>query len=194
MKEIKTKLTELFQEQKRLSGELSKLNLAFIDAEKRVELIDREIGHGHRRVDELAQAKDELETIRDERNKTNGDYFKALEEYESFHRSSMPELFQSVIDSFDEIQPLHYELMKKINDWRDGLSFVNRFYIGRGVRKDFGFFVPENQPLPNSIFTDEDINAVDVLKKILSGSITLTDRDPSVFSKVQKRKRGSIYG
>lgn len=194
IKKISAELERLYAVQSKLSRELSDLNIKSIDAGKKVERIDAEIGHGHRRVDELARAKDDEEKIRELRNRKNEEYFAALETYEAYHSEHRDELMQSVIDLFNEIQPLHNELIKKVNAWRDGLSFVNRFYIGRGFRKEYGFFVPSDRAQPESIFTGEDENAIVVLEKILNGEIEIEpEKRTNIYSQVKPRRRGTVH-
>jgi hypothetical protein len=191
--DAKSELLRLYENQSKLSHELSRLNIAAIDAARKVKMIDKEIGSGYRRYDELQAAKDEFQVAEKLRNKKNAEFFAALEEYEHYHQEIMPQILKSCIAEFESLQPLHNEVAAKVTRWRDNLNFVSRFYVPRSVRKEYGFIVTNGRKLPVSIFEDEDTTAVELLKNIVEGNISISDKKLDIYSQVSPRRRGAVY-
>jgi hypothetical protein len=191
--DVKTELQRLYAIQNQLFHQLSSLNIQCIDASKAAETIDKEIGHGTRRYDELQQAKDELASLKKERDEINRKYFEALETYEKYHGDVRNELMKETIDLFGETLVIHNEAVKKVNEWRESLAFIQKFYIGRAVRKTYGFFVSTERMAPEPILQLDDEIAVDVLKRIIRGDITIEVPKKNIYSKVSERRRGTAH-
>jgi uncharacterized protein YeeX (DUF496 family) len=190
-----TELLRLYEIQNRLSHELSALNIKCIDAGKRVELIDKEIGSGHRRVDELVAAKDEYKAVEKSRNEVNTKYFEALEEFEEFRRDSMSELFAAAISEYEILEPLHRELMAKISRWRSYMEFLGKYYIPRAIKKEHGFIILNGgQESTGNILESEDERAVVLLQRIIQGEVKNSEPKRGKYSAVKPRKRGTLYG
>jgi hypothetical protein len=190
--DVKTELQRLYEIQNQLFHQLSSLNIQCIDAEKMAETVDREIGHGTRRYDELQQAKDELALLKKERDEINRKYFEALEMYERYHHDVRNELMEKTISLFGETLLIHNQALKKVTEWRQSLAFIQKFYIGRAVRKTYGFFVSTERMAPEPILQLDDEIAVDVLKRIIRGDITIEVPKKNIYSKVSERRRGTV--
>lgn len=187
------RLEDLYLKQRELKASLGKLNLSCYDAEQKCKRIESEIGVGRARAGELIDAQNEWAKLKEKRNKKSDEFQDAVSEYENFKEQSRAELFQETISEYEAIEPEHNALIKRIESLRADLDFISKHYIPRGVRKDHGFTVLQGRGLSVSIFQPEDTGAIDVLKGVLNGSITIDEKKRNQFSQVRQREVGSAY-
>jgi hypothetical protein len=168
---IRQRFDKLHGEMKRAEGELSRTNLAKIDAENLVKRLDAEIGEGKVRLDDLIEAKDRLEAVTDERNRASEAFQTARDQFESYKSEVSGDLFTAAVSMFEEIAPLHEELKKRVRSWREFVGFLTTHFISRKTRKLVGFRPGQSSILPTSIFSPEDGEAVETLKLFISGTL-----------------------
>ena len=192
--EKRSKFDELYKAMKAAESELSRLNRDKIDGENLVKRLDTEIGTGKTRLDKLIEAKDRLEVVTDERNRASEAYQTARDQFEKYKNEVSRELFAAAVSMFEEILPEHQAIVKRVSQWREHVSFLTQHYIGRKVIKLIGFRPGQGGTLPQSIFSEQDENAVRTLREFLAGTLVdeITSIDDSTGNVSLPKKKAQV--
>jgi hypothetical protein len=169
--ETRAKFDRLFKAMKDAENELSRLNLLTIQQQEIVDTFDKQVGTGEKRVSDFIEASEKLSQIKDERNRANAIFQDRRDEFLKFKDAVSNGLFSKAVEMYESILPEHTEVLRRVSQWREFVTFLTTHFISRRTRKLVGFRVGQSSVLPQSIFSEEDTEAVETLKLFISGTL-----------------------